>query len=73
VAAREDDVERVESELARALEWMLPLGVCCAEAQADGVPCGEPGGDCLRCDRADPLRRLLLEAAIRPRAVSPPA
>ena len=45
---------------------VLALGVCCAEAQADGVPCAEPGRDCLRCGRAMPARRLarrLAEAA----------
>ena len=39
-------------------ERVLALGVCCAEAQADGVPCGELGRDCLRCGRALPSRRL---------------
>ena len=24
----------------------------CAESQADGVPCEEPGRDCLTCERA---------------------
>ncbi len=33
------------------------LGVLCPEAQADGVPCEEVGGDCEDCDRADPERR----------------
>lgn len=50
-------------------ERVLALGVCCAEAQADGVPCAEPGRDCLRCGRAIPARRLarrLLEAARTP-------
>lgn len=50
-------------ELSRALEWVLPLGVCCAEAQADGVPCGRPDGDCLDCEHADPVRQLLLRVA----------
>ena len=28
------------------------LGVCCREAQADGVSCADPAGDCARCGRA---------------------
>lgn len=48
-------------EVRRAMEWLLPLGVCCAEAQADGVPCTEVGRDCLECERAEPLRKLLLK------------
>ena len=28
------------------------LGVLCAEAQADGVPCFELGRDCSECERA---------------------
>ncbi len=51
------------ADLDRALEWVLPLGVCCAEAQADGVPCAGIGGDCLVCDLADPIRQLLLRMA----------
>ncbi len=27
------------------------LGVACAEAQADGVPCSTPDGDCGSCER----------------------
>lgn len=27
-------------------------GVCCCEAQADGVPCARPTGECERCARA---------------------
>lgn len=50
-------------DLDRALELTLPLGVCCAEAQADGIPCPEPGSDCLHCERADPARQLLLRLA----------
>ncbi len=50
-------------DLEQALEWILPLGVCCAEAQADGVPCPELGRDCLACERAQPARRLLLRLA----------
>ena len=48
------------AEIQHAAEWLLPLGVCCAEAQADGVPCHELGGDCLACERAETVRRLLL-------------
>ena len=50
-------------EVRRAMEWLLPLGVCCAEAQADGVPCTELGRDCLECESAEPFRRLLLKIA----------
>ena len=58
-------MDRVEErQLNRALEWELPLGVCCTEAQADGVPCAEVAGDCLRCERADPLRQLLLRRGL---------
>ncbi len=38
-----------------ARERRLPeaaLGVLCAEAQADGVPCFELGRDCETCERA---------------------
>lgn len=28
------------------------LGVGCAEAQADGVPCDDPTGDCDHCAKA---------------------
>jgi hypothetical protein len=28
------------------------LGVGCAEAQADGVPCPDPARDCDHCERA---------------------
>jgi len=28
------------------------LGTGCAEAQADGVPCAAPDGDCGSCERA---------------------
>ncbi|HUG41670.1 MAG TPA: hypothetical protein VMM12_14370 [Longimicrobiales bacterium] len=41
-------------------ERVLALGVCCAEAQADGVPCADPWRNCLRCGRALPARRLAL-------------
>lgn len=30
----------------------IALGVLCAEAQADGVPCWELGRDCETCERA---------------------
>lgn len=52
-------------EIQRACEWILPMNVCCAEAQADGVPCSEVSGDCLSCGRADPVRQLLLRMAVR--------
>ncbi len=56
-------MELSPAEVRRAMEWLLPLGVCCAEAQADGVPCTELGRDCLQCDRAEPIRKLLLQLA----------
>ena len=28
------------------------LGVGCSDAQADGIPCDVPGGDCATCRRA---------------------
>lgn len=56
-------MELSPAEVRRAMEWLLPLGVCCAEAQADGVPCDAIGHDCLECDRAEPVRRLLLKLA----------
>ena len=56
-------MELSPAEVRRAMEWLLPLGVCCAEAQADGVPCPEPGRDCLTCEEAEPVRRLLLKLA----------
>ena len=31
------------------------LGVQCAQAQADGVPCTELGVDCAKCERAQAL------------------
>lgn len=52
------------ADIQRAMEWLLPLGVCCAEAQADGVPCGDAHGDCLDCARAEAVRRLLLLMAM---------
>ncbi|MFW5947333.1 MAG: hypothetical protein ACOCUW_02465 [Gemmatimonadota bacterium] len=56
-------MELSPAEIRRAMEWLLPLGVCCAEAQADGVPCDELGNDCLECPHAEPVRRLLLRIA----------
>lgn len=56
-------MELSPAEIRQAMEWLLPLGVCCAEAQADGVPCPEPGRDCLLCEKAEPVRRLLLKLA----------
>jgi hypothetical protein len=53
------------AEIQHACEWILPLGVCCAEAQADGVPCQELGRDCLECGQGDPVRQLLLRLATR--------
>lgn len=54
------------ADIQHACEWILPLGVCCAEAQADGVPCHELGKDCLECERAEPVRQLLLRLASTP-------
>lgn len=56
-------MELSPDEVRRAMEWLLPLGVCCPEAQADGVPCHELGRSCLECDRAEPVRKLLLKIA----------
>ena len=53
-----------DADVRHAAEWLLPLGVCCAEAQADGVPCHELGVTCLECERADPIRKLLLRMAM---------
>lgn len=58
-------MELPPAEIRRAMDWLLPLGVCCAEAQADGVPCIELGRDCLQCERAEPVRTLLLQLASR--------
>ena len=58
-------MELSPAEIRQAMEWLLPLGVCCTEAQADGVPCTELGRDCLECERAEPVRRLLLKLASR--------
>lgn len=51
-------------QVQEAMEWLLPLGACCAEAQADGVPCQGPAGNCLECERAETVRRLLLRMAL---------
>ena len=48
------------SDLRAAVRALAGLGVCCPEAQADGVPCARPRSDCLTCDRADPIRQDLL-------------
>ncbi len=56
-------MELSPAEIRRAMEWLLPLGVCCAEAQADGVPCTELGRDCLECEHSETVRRLLLKLA----------
>ena len=56
-------MELSPAEIRQAMEWLLPLGVCCTEAQADGVPCTELGGECLECERAEPVRKLLLRLA----------
>jgi hypothetical protein len=56
-------MEMSPAEVRKAMEWLLPLGVCCTEAQADGVPCTELGNDCLECERAESVRKLLLKLA----------
>lgn len=56
-------MKRRSREINRAVELVAPLGVCCAEAQADGVPCFELGVDCLECDRADPIRQVAVRLA----------
>ncbi len=56
-------MELSPAEVRKAMEWLLPLGVCCTEAQADGVPCTELGRDCLECERAESVRKLLLKLA----------
>jgi hypothetical protein len=65
-------MDRRSREISRASEWLLPLGVCCAESQADGVPCGELDADCLHCDRADPVRQVLLRLAAAQAALPRP-
>ena len=45
-------------EKSERVEWPFPrrepngLGVLCAEAQADGVPCPDVNCDCEHCSRA---------------------
>ena len=56
-------MELSQAEIRQAMEWLLPLGVCCTEAQADGVPCTELGRDCLECEHAESVRKLLLKIA----------
>jgi hypothetical protein len=58
-------------EISQAMEWVLPLGVCCAEAQADGIPCWEIGADCQECARAQPVRQLLQRLARTPQGLPP--
>ena len=64
-------MELSPADVRRAMEWLLPLGVCCAEAQADGVPCTELGRDCLQCERAEPIRKLILHLASRTAGPTP--
>ncbi len=50
------------------------LGVGCAEAQADGVPCDELARDCDRCQKAAEGARAALphrQTRARPRPASP--
>jgi hypothetical protein len=43
------------------------LGVCCSEAQGDGVPCGCADGQCERCARsAETFRLTVLAPAAGP-------
>ncbi len=49
------------------------LGAACAEAQADGVPCGAPDRDCERCERG--AAAVVAQRAVPPSdrpALSPP-
>lgn len=46
------------------------LGTRCAEAQADGVPCPEPGSDCAICGHALPCVHVEPQPATL--AVQPP-
>ena len=41
------------------------LGVGCAEAQADGLPCDDPAGDCDHCAKAGEAAK----ATVPPRVV----
>lgn len=65
-------MDRRSREVSRAMEWVVPMGVCCAEAQADGVPCLALGDDCLECERADPVRQVLLRLATAQAALPRP-
>lgn len=56
-------MELTPEEIRQAIEWLTPMGVGCTEAQADGVPCTELDRDCTTCQRAEPVRRLLLKLA----------
>ncbi len=47
------------------------LGVGCAEAQADGVPCDEPAGDCDHCARAGEAAKAVLTPPATGRKQSP--
>jgi hypothetical protein len=43
------------------------LGVCCLEAQADGVPCGCADGQCEQCQRlAEAFTRTVVSPAAGP-------
>ena len=55
-------MELSPAEVRRAMAG-LSRPILLTEAQADGVPCTELGGDCLQCDRAEPVRKLLLRLA----------
>ena len=48
-------MDRRNSELKQEIQQRRStsgLGVGCAEAQADGVPCPDPARDCDHCERA---------------------
>lgn len=48
-------MDRRNSELKQEIQQRRStsgLGVACADAQADGVPCPDPARDCDRCERA---------------------
>jgi hypothetical protein len=47
-----DQPDRLHPSMGRVAEPASGLGVLCCEAQADGVPCAEPGGRCEDCERA---------------------
>jgi len=51
-------MERLEGETKVERSKVVDTGgPPCGEAQADGVPCEEIGGDCEDCDRAAPESR----------------